>query len=179
MLPLKLLKLMYKLQPIRVTVLRSCKNIPIVDSPLQKGSQVMLPRVIAEALESYGVVEIAENIVSYQDLAKTKFSHMQQRGTLPRVEDFFYIKIKNSIEKLLAKAKFEGDIVLLRNIEKMRSDFLDISNIRISTIFRAFQLGGVDILEKNCTIEEKILMNAIRSMYDRWVKEYIELSHGQ
>lgn len=175
MFQLKLLKLLYELQPIKVTVLRSYgATLPVLDSSLQKGSQTLLPRIIAETLEDHGIVETVENIVSQQDLAKAKFSHMQQRGSIPKVDEFFYTKVKKSVEKLMSKARLEGDIVLLRNVEKMRGDFLDILNIRITSIFRAFQLRGVDILEKNCSIEEKVLINSVKSVYDNWVREYAE-----
>lgn len=178
MLQLRLLELMYELRPIKANVLRSCEPIPIIDSPIQKGSQISLPKVIAETLETYGVVEVAENIISHQDIAKVKFSHMQQRGAIPKIDDFFYAKVKDGIKKLLAKAKSEGDIVILRSIEKMHEDFVDISNIRLSTILRAFQLRGVDIIEKNCTIEERVLVNMFKSIHSKWIKEYIEFDYG-
>ncbi|MEM1646128.1 MAG: hypothetical protein QXL96_09745 [Ignisphaera sp.] len=178
MIQLKLLKLLYKLQPTRVTVLRSCKTIPIIDTPIQKGSQISLPRIIAETLESYGVVEVEEKIVSHQDVAKVKFTHMQQRGSIPKIDEFFYTRVKDSVNKLLAKAKNEGDIILLRTVEKIREDFIDVSNNRLSSIFRAFQLKGIDIIEKNCTMEERMFVNMVKSMYIKWVKEFIEFDWG-
>ncbi|MEM2661188.1 MAG: hypothetical protein QXS74_07700 [Nitrososphaeria archaeon] len=178
MIQLKLLRLLYELQPTRVTVLRSCKAIPVMDTSIQKGSQISLPRIIAETLEFYGIVEVEEKIVSHQDIAKVKFSHMQQRGGMPKIDDFFYTKVKDSVNKLLTKAKNEGDIILLRTIEKIREDFIDVSNNRLSSIFRAFQLKGIDIVEKNCTMEEKIFLNMIKSIYIKWTKEYIEFDWG-
>lgn len=159
-------------------MLRSYKSIPGVDSPLNKGSQVMIPRFIAERLEMQGIVETYDNTISQQDLAKAKFSHIQQKGSIPKVDEFFYMKVKSTINKLLSKAKSEGDIILLRNIEKMREDFMDVFNMRISAIFRAFQLGGVDIVDRNCTLEEKTLVNTIKSFYSKWFKEYTEIGRG-
>lgn len=175
MLQLKLLKMLYELQPVKATVLRSCRSIPIVDSILHKGSQTAIPRVIAEVLELYGIVETYDNLITQQDLAKIKFTHMQQRGSVPKIDDFFYIKVKNSIEKTSLKAKSEGDIALLRSVEKMQEDFIDISSTRVSLIFRAFQLGGIDIIERNCSLEEKVLINNIQAMYNKWLKEYAEV----
>jgi DNA replication factor GINS len=174
MLQLKLLNILYELQPIRTTVLRSCKNIPVIDVTLQKGSQISLPRFMAEILESQGIVEVGEGIIAQQDIAKVKFAHMQQRGGIPKIDEFFYTKVKYSIKKLLSKAKLEGDIVLLRTVEKMREDFIDISSIRLSALFRAFQLKGVDVIEKSCTMEEKELLNIIKTAYNKWIKEYVE-----
>jgi len=171
---LRLLKLLYELQPVRTTILRSCKGLPVIDVPLQKGSQASLPRFIAEVFELHGIAEVGEGIVVQQDIAKVKFAHMQQRGGIPKIDEFFYTKVKDSIKKLFNKARSEGDIVLLRTIEKMREDFIDISNIRLTSMFRAFQLKSIDVIEKNCTTEEKILVNTIKMVYDKWVKEYIE-----
>lgn len=174
MLQLRMLRLMYELQPVRVNVLRTCKTIPGMDTPIQKGSQISLPRFVAEILEGYGIAEIVESTLTYQDIAKVKFSHMQQRGNIPKIDDFFYTKVKDSVKRLISKAKTESDIVLLRNVEKMYTDFTDISNTRISAIFRAFQLRSVDVIEKNCTIEERLLISLIKSVYDKWIKEYVE-----
>ncbi|MEM0490340.1 MAG: hypothetical protein QXD93_00365 [Ignisphaera sp.] len=173
---LRLLKLMYELQPVKTTILKSCKKIPLIDSSLQKGSQVPLPRALAKILENNGLAEITEGIISQQDLARVRFSHMQQKGSLLKIDDFFYMKAKESIKMFMVKAKTEGDIVTLRTTEKMREDFTDIASVRLSGILRALQLGGIDIIEKNCTIEEKILINIIQNNYNQWIKEFVELN---
>jgi len=175
MLQLRMLRLMYELQPVRVNVLRTCKTIPGMDTPIQKGSQISLPRFVAEILEGYGIAEIVESTLTYQDIAKVKFSHMQQRGNIPKIDDFFYTKVKDSVKRLISKAKTESDIVLLRNVRKDVYGTLPIYLIPGSQLYSgSFQLRSVDVIEKNCTIEERLLISLIKSVYDKWIKEYVE-----
>jgi len=171
-LELELLSDLYVLKPVRVMVLRYFSLEPFMDLTLQKGSEVSIPRWIAEILEKNGIVEILDKSITPQELSKIKFSQIQQKSQIIKIEDFFYIKMKKAIEDLETKAKKEGDINLLKIVEKMREDFADISRLRLSFIIRAIQLGGLDVIEKNLTIEEKVLVNLIKSILGTWSNKF-------
>ncbi len=171
MLELELLNNLYILKPVRVMVLRYFSLEPFMNLTLQKGSEISLPRWIAEILEKNGIVEILDKTITPQELSKVKFSQIQQKSQIIRIEDFFYIKIRKTIDDLEAKAKREGDINLLKIVEKMREDFTDISRLRLSFIIRAVQLGGLDVIEKNLSIEERLLVNLIKSILNTWSNE--------
>ncbi|ADM28298.1 Protein of unknown function DUF1288 [Ignisphaera aggregans DSM 17230] len=171
-LELELLNNLYILKPVRVMVLRYFSLEPFMNLTLQKGSEISLPRWIAEILEKNGIVEILDRTITPQELSKIKFSQMQQKSQIIRIEDFFYIKMKKTIEDLETKAKKEGDINLLKIVEKMREDFADISRLRLSFIIRAVQLGGLDVIEKNLAIEEKLLVNLIKSTLSTWSNKF-------
>lgn len=178
MIVIELLKLLYELQPVRTTMIKSCEKIPMINEQLHKGSQLPIPRFFARILEKNGLAEISENVLLQQDLARTRFSHMQQKGSLLKIDDFFYSKARENIKFVTTKAKLESDIAVLRISEKMREDFIDIVNTRMSIVFRALQLGGIDLIEKNCTIEEKTLIELIHSIYSKWLKEFVEIGSG-
>ncbi len=173
MLELELLNDLYTLRPVKVMVLRYFSLEPFMNITLQKGSEISLPRWIAEVLEKNGIVEILDRAITPQELSKIKFSQIQQKSQIIRIDDFFYVRIRKSIEDLEAKAKRESDINLLKIVEKMREDFSDVSRLRLSFIIRAVQLGGLDVVEKNLSIEEKLLVNIIKSILNTWFNKVI------
>ncbi|MEM0026777.1 MAG: hypothetical protein QXT53_03115 [Ignisphaera sp.] len=163
---------MYYSTPVKVMVLRSVPYNPLLGSALQKGSEEKIPRWIAQILEEKGFVEILEKPYSPQELTKIRFSHTQQRVTLNKLDDFFYINTIATINKLGEKAKKETDIELLRIIDRVKEDFNEISNMRLSYIVRAIQFQGLDTISKSLTIEEKLLSMLIQKIMLTWLKKY-------
>ncbi|MEM0006353.1 MAG: hypothetical protein QXJ56_00335 [Ignisphaera sp.] len=171
----ELLDLLYSIAPVRAMVLRPIGEIPLLVSPLYKGSEAVLPRWLAEILEKKNYVEILDDSLTPQDLARLRFMHTQQRGRLSKLDEYFFIKARVNIETLELEAKRLGDIVLLKSIERMKEDFTEITNIRLSTIFKAIQLKGVDMIEKELTIEEKVLINKFRKILSHWLQKFAEV----
>ncbi|MEL9939900.1 MAG: hypothetical protein QW632_01730 [Ignisphaera sp.] len=154
-------------------VLRSVPYNPLLGSALQKGSEEKVPRWIAQILEEKGFVEILEKPYSPQELTRIRFSHTQQRATLSKLDDFFYINTVTAINKLGEKAKKETDIELLRIVDRAKEDFNEISNIRLSHIVRAIQFQSLDTISKSLTVEEKILSMLIQKIMSTWLKKYV------
>jgi hypothetical protein len=170
-----LLDLLYNMALVRVMVLKPIPELPIIHSSLYKGSEAVIPRWLAEILEEGGYVEILDGSLTPQDLARLRFIHTQQRGRLSKLEEYFFIRSKSNIEALESKARKVGDITLLKSVERMKEDFTEIVNIRLSMIFKAIQLKGIDTIEKELSIEEKVLINKLRKILSYWLEKFVEL----
>jgi hypothetical protein len=160
------------LSPVKVMVLRNTPYIPALGTSLQKGSEERIPRIYAQILEELGYVEILDKVPSTQELTKLRFSHIQQRTMLMKLDDYFYISISNMIAKLEEKAKKEADITLLRIVERAKEDFNEIHNIRIANILRAIQFRSLDTVLKFLTIEERTLATSLYKLLECWLQKY-------
>ncbi len=172
---IELLKLLYAVAPVRAMVLRPMEEIPLLIPSIYKGSEIVLSRWLAEILEKKNYIEILNGILTPQDLAKLRFMHTQQRGRLSKLDEYFFIRARIAIEALEAEAKKAGDIALLKSVERMKEDFTEITSIRLYTIFKAIQLKGIDTIEKELSIEEKVLINKFRKILYCWLQKFIEL----
>ncbi|MCS7111792.1 MAG: hypothetical protein N3E36_07205 [Sulfolobales archaeon] len=172
---IELLELLYTLIPVRTMVLKPIGEMPLLTSSIYKGSEVMISRWLAEILEEENYVEILDNTLTSQDLAKLRFMHTQQRGRLLKLDEYFFTKARIAIEALESEAKKVSDIVLLKSVERMKEDFTEIANIRLSAILKAIQLKGVDTVEKELSIEERVLINRFRKILFCWLQKFVEL----
>uniref|UniRef100_A0A7J3YU49 DNA replication complex GINS family protein n=1 Tax=Ignisphaera aggregans TaxID=334771 RepID=A0A7J3YU49_9CREN len=167
-----ILNLMYALSPVKVMVLKSTPYIPTLRASLQKGSEERIPRLYAQILEELGYVEILDKLPSPQELTKLRFSHIQQRSSLMKLDDYFYISVSGMVTKLEEKAKKETDIMLLKVVERAKEDFSEVYNIRISNIFRAIQFRSLDTISKFLTLEERTLATLLYQLLESWLRRY-------
>ena len=169
----ELLKHIYMLSPVKVMVLKTVPSIPVLGSSLQKGSEEKMPRFIAEVLEKLGYVEILEKAPSPQDLTKMRFAHTQQRSTLVKLDDFFYIIVRDTITKLEEKAKKDIDITLIKIVDRAKEDFNEIFNLRLAVILRALQFGNLESVVKSLSIEEKTMAVGIQKLLESWTRQFL------
>lgn len=174
---MELLELLYTLSPVRAMVLKPIAEMPLIPSSIYKGSEIVISRWLAEALEGEKYIEILDDTPTPQDLARLRFMHTQQRGRLLKLNEHFFIKVKLAIESLELEAKRSGNIVQLKSVERMKEDFAEIVSMRLSTIFKAIQLKGVDAIERELSIEEKVLINRFRKTLQYWLQKFVELRH--
>lgn len=167
-----MLSLLHKYMPVKVMVLKNVPLIPLLGSAYQRGSEASIPYFVAEALEAEGYVEVLDKFYSAQELSKYRFIHSQQKGKLVKLEDFFYIKAVESIKAVEARARREGDITLIRALDRMRDDFNEIFNARFATILRAVQFRGAEVLAKDLSVEEKLLLKLLSDIVSRWMERY-------
>ncbi len=169
MLEYELLELAYMLKPVRSLILKSVGNIPCVGA-LVRGSEIPLPRWLAQALESQGFVEIQEGSISLQDLFKTKFSQQQQREQLLKLEDFFYFVARDLIKTLEKQAKERSDVYLMTTTSRAQRDLIELFNIRFGYVLKAVRLGKLSVVEKSLSVEERIIAKKVLELVDKWME---------
>jgi len=173
MLELELLHLAYKFSPVRANVLRSLGRVPFIDISIQKGSQISLPRWLAEHLAKSGYVEIEEGVMSPKQISQIAFMQSRKNRELMKIENFFYIHALESLRELEAKARSTSDLMLLQAVDKAKTSISNIAKVRLNIILRAILLDGVNTIKNSLTMEEAILANTIANMLNEWKSRFV------
>lgn len=173
---LELIELSYKLKPVRVMVVKDYGSLEIdgVMYELRRGTEVEIPRWIAEVLEETGVVEILETGLSLEDIARMHFSTHSVKSVreLERLPENFYIQAKEYLRELDARIRRELNPMLLEEKQKAELYLVEIINRRLSMIIQVLRSPAslAEVYEK-FSEEEKLLADALRSLIEEWRKK--------
>jgi len=173
MLELDLLYLAYRFSLVRANVLRNLGRVPFIDVSIQKGSQIALPRWLAEHLAKDGFVELEEGLVSPKQISQIAFMQSRKSRELMKISEFFYIHAIESLRELENKARSSSDLMLLQAVDKAKTSISNIAKVRLNIILRAILLEGVNTIKNNLTMEESVLANTISRMLDEWKSRFV------
>lgn len=173
---LELIELSYKLKPVRVMVVKDYGSLEIdgVMYELRRGTEVEIPRWIAEVLEEIGVVEILETGLSLEDIARIHFSthSVKSMRELERLPENFYIQAKEYLKELETRIRRELNPMLLEEKQKAELYLVEIVNRRLNMIIQVLRSPAslAEIYEK-FSEEEKLLADALRGLIEEWRKK--------
>ncbi len=174
----------YLEKPVRVLVLRDhTLTLPGGSVELRKGTEMEIPRRAARLLQARGVVEVRDEGLKLEDIARIHFSEMETRSPaeIARLPPDFYMRAKEYMalveERLrsLDPQAFE---------EKKRAELFlsEIISHRLSLILRLLQSGVklAKVMDK-LTPEEQVLYEALSTLLEEWRKRvagYLEGGEG-
>jgi len=173
---LELIELSYRLKPVRVMVVKDYGSLEIdgVMYELRRGTEVEIPRWIAEVLEEIGVVEILETGLSLEDIARIHFSthSVKSMRELERLPENFYIQAKEYLKELETRIRRELNPMLLEEKQKAELYLVEIVNRRLNMIIQVLRSPAslAEIYEK-FSEEEKLLADALRGLIEEWRKK--------
>ncbi|HIP65459.1 MAG TPA: DNA replication complex GINS family protein [Pyrodictium sp.] len=170
---LELIELSYKLERVRVMVVKDYGSLEIdgVVYELRRGTEIELPRWIAEVLEEAGIVEVLETGLGLEDIARIHFSthSVKSMRELERLPENFYIQAKEYLRELEARIRRELNTTLLEEKQKAELYLVEIINRRLGMILQVLRSPAslAEIYEK-FTEEEKLLADALRGLIEEW-----------
>jgi DNA replication factor GINS len=165
-----------ELMPVTVAILRSLGRTPFADIELVRGTEVELPRWLAEILERRGYVEVRREIRGSNDINRVRFSeedHVKRGGlAVFRIPPDFYLEVVRIVRSLEDRVKKGGSPDDLRELEAIYKAMNKIVQIRMQKILLASILYSErsSELEKNLSIEEKALYRVIDDDVKYWLK---------
>ena len=166
------------LSPVRVAVLRDLGKVRTESGweVFNRGEEAFLPLWLAKELEKRGYVEIREGHLSEVDLAKYLIVERSlPRGKFQNLKDRFYLEARNLYRRLKSEIKEKQLSAkdLLAAI-KVEADLKDIISIRMNKIIQVALLGGkLEDFEEQLLLEEKILFNYAKDLFNVWFKEVL------
>ena len=170
---LELIELSYKLERVRVMVVKDYGSLEIDGAvyELRRGTEIELPRWIAEVLEEAGIVEVLETGLSLEDIARIHFSthSVKSMRELERLPENFYIQAKEYLRELEARIRRELNTTLLEEKQKAELYLVEIINRRLGMILQVLRSPAslAEIYEKFAE-EEKLLADALRGLIEEW-----------
>ena len=140
---LELIELSYKLERVRVMVVKDYGSLEIdgVVYELRRGTEIELPRWIAEVLEEAGIVEVLETGLGLEDIARIHFSthSVKSMRELERLPENFYIQAKEYLRELEARIRRELNTTLLEEKQKAELYLVEIINRRLGMILQVLE----------------------------------------
>jgi len=173
---LELIELSYKLKPVRVMVVKDYGSLEIDGATyeLRRGTEVEIPRWIAEVLEEAGVVEVLETGLGLEDIARIHFSTHSVKSVreLERLPENFYMQAKEYLRELDARIRRELNPMLLEEKQKAELYLVEIIGRRLSMIVQVLRSFAslVEVYER-FSEEEKLLADVLRGLIEEWRKK--------
>jgi len=173
---LELIELSYKLKPVRVMVVKDYGSLEIDGATyeLRRGTEVEIPRWIAEVLEEAGVVEVLETGLGLEDIARIHFSTHSVKSVreLERLPENFYMQAKEYLRELDARIRRELNPILLEEKQKAELYLVEIIGRRLSMIVQVLRSFAslVEVYER-FSEEEKLLADVLRGLIEEWRKK--------
>ena len=173
---LELIELSYKLKPVRVMVVKDYGSLEIDGATyeLRRGTEVEIPRWIAEVLEEAGAVEVLETRLGLEDIARIHFSTHSVKSVreLERLPENFYMQAKEYLRELDARIRRELNPMLLEEKQKAELYLVEIIGRRLSMIVQVLRSFAslVEVYER-FSEEEKLLADVLRGLIEEWRKK--------
>lgn len=173
---LELIELSYKLKPVRVMVVKDYGSLEIDGATyeLRRGTEVEIPRWIAEVLKEAGVVEVLETGLGLEDIARIHFSTHSVKSVreLERLPENFYMQAKEYLRELDARIRRELNPMLLEEKQKAELYLVEIIGRRLSMIVQVLRSFAslVEVYER-FSEEEKLLADVLRGLIEEWRKK--------
>ena len=163
------------MRPVRVIILKDVR-IPVTDKPmdLRKGSEVELPRWVAEVLVEDGVAKFKDVIdLNYINAYHYKEKRTASTSQLSQLPPDFYVKVKEYIKSLEESLRSSPNFMLLNDREVSEKNLLEISQIRLGKIIRLAQTEVQEDVTPLLTPEETLVYSLVREVVESW-RSYIQ-----
>ncbi len=140
---------------------------------LTKGSEYDLPRWIAYKLVNKKLVEIKDESLELEKLAKIAYTEesTQRKIEFSKIHRYFYHLVIEEINKLYNKFEEERNTRILMEIQRFE-DYIDrIGSSRLRKIVRLLFIEPPQEIINKLSEEELILYNNLKSMLKKWLKK--------
>jgi len=169
---------------VRVVVTKDLGKI-IVDGKtftLTKGIEAELPLWLAEALAEKGVINLAENTITIDELARVHFSVMNARSPadLEPLPSNFYYEAARYLSQLRDRIRKELDPKLLEERHKAQEYLAEIIDRRLSLILRSIKSPAtIAEISSKLSKEEHFLLTTLNNIIDKWKNKLTSLAGNE
>ncbi len=180
---LQLARLAYEASMVRVMVLRDEGLLSAGGRTyeLRKGTEIELPRWLAQLLADRGVVEIIETPLTLEDIARIHFETMTVKtvGELEPLPRDFYQQVADYVKTLDTRVRREFNAVLLEEKQKAIMYAAEVAAKRLNMMLQVLRTPtAMGELYAKLTNEEQILMDILSTALDEWRKRMNKLIEG-
>ncbi len=167
----------YYERPVRVLVLRDKRIVlPSGTVELRRGEETDIPRRAALALAAEDVVEIREQVLGIEDLARIHFAETATRSPLEisRLPRGFYMQTREYLESLRKRLEKGLDPSIYEEKKKAEQFIYEIVSHRLSLILRLLQSGRklAEVADR-LQPEEQALYEALQGVVEEWWKRVV------
>ncbi len=165
----------YMEEEIRIEVIGSPPKVFIHEgfTELTRGAEYSVPRWLAEMLFRENTAKPREQEVSVENLSKIAYNEeaLIKKLQLMKLPRYFYMMVREDIEKIREKLKSTADLSLLDEYKQLEDLYYTIGRIRVKKLLSFILLASVpqEIFEK-LSEEERILFTLLREVLSTWMK---------
>lgn len=172
---LRLVAFRHRLRSTRVMVLRELGEINIDGEKLslEKGVEIEVPLWLATLLTEKGYVNIVEQPITIEDIARVHFSTVSAKtpADLEPLPKGFYLEALRYIESLDKQIRREFNAMLLEERQKATQYLLEIIDKRLLLILQSMRSPtSLAEISSKLTDEESILLEELRDDVEKWKK---------
>ncbi|MHA1356617.1 MAG: hypothetical protein ACTSRC_00720 [Candidatus Helarchaeota archaeon] len=164
---------------VRIKMTKSCDILQITEKeelgPFKEGEEVKLPYWQAKILVNENYAKFVDlKTIQTGDLHKVLYRELPN-PQLTAIDPDFYVKIHEDLLELTEQYKKKPDLRLLQKIEKIKSLFRDVISRRFYKLLRIAATAPEERSDvyKNCTNEEKVLLESLRKILEEWETQFL------
>lgn len=163
----------YEEEHIRTIIIEDLGKIFLPEGVVElvKGSEYSMPRWIARELKQRNLVEIKDEGISLEKLAKIAYSEQSttRKLSFEKLPPYFYHLVKDEVTRLYHVLEEEKKPVILSDISRYEQFLSEIGRIRVRKLISLLLIKPPQDLLNKLSEEELLLYRILKDVLTTWL----------